>query len=126
MEKLKGRKARQQSTEIEVPDYIHASGDYNIWYHKRLGDKPFKRQEVSEHKLDIEKDTGLTKADTLPGRHFVCVYFARGKCVHGHKCQFYHRLPNEEDEKSLPLTHDVFGRERHQLEPFSIFFSDFF
>jgi len=108
--------ARQQATEMEKPDYVHAQGDYNIWYHKRLGDRPAKRNEVATSRLDPSKDSGFTKADTLPGKHYLCVYFARGKCVHGKNCLFYHRLPVAADELTLPLTHDIFGRERHQTD----------
>merc|ERR1712137_720384 len=110
------KRARQQATEMEKPDYVHAQGDYNIWYHKRLGDPPAKRTEVSTGRLDPVRDIGLTKADTLPGKHYLCVYFARGKCVHGHNCLYYHRLPVPDDEKVLPITHDIFGRERHQTD----------
>ena len=107
------KRARQQATEMEVPDYIHSGGEYNIWYHKRLGDRPVRRTEPSTTRCDPEKDSGRTKADSLPGRHYLCLYFARGKCVHGYKCQYYHRIPTIEDERSLPITHDIFGRERH-------------
>lgn len=107
------KRARKQVTEMETPEYVHANGDYNIWYHKRMGDRPEKRTEPSSTRCDPEKDSGLTKADSLPGKHFICIYFARGKCVQGHKCQYFHRIPTIEDEKSLAITQDIFGRERH-------------
>merc|ERR1712100_264171 len=103
------KRARKQAEEIVTPEYVQANGDYNIWYHKRLGDRPAKRTDPSEHRCDPERDSGETKADSMPGKHFLCLYFARGKCVHGHRCQYYHRIPTEDDLKSIPVTHDIFG-----------------
>lgn len=45
---------------------------------------------------------------------YICIYFARGHCIHGAECSFYHRIPTLEDELHLDLTHDIFGRERHR------------
>ena len=116
------KRARKQAEEIVTPEYVQANGDYNIWYHKRLGDRPAKRTDPSEHRCDPERDSGETKADSMPGKHFLCLYFARGKCVHGHRCQYYHRIPTEDDLKSIPITHDIFGRERHTYA----FYLDFY
>ena len=44
---------------------------------------------------------------------YICLYFARGKCIQGANCTYYHRIPTAEDEKTLPLTNDIFGRDRH-------------
>ena len=108
------KRARKQADEIDVPDYVHINGDYNIWYHKRMGDKPVKTQDKATTKINVIDDPGWTKADLQPGHHYICLYFAKGKCVNGENCQYYHRLPTDEDERTLPLTHDIFGRERHK------------
>jgi hypothetical protein len=34
----------------------------------------------------------------------------------GGDCTFFHRLPNEEDEKRIGLAYDIFGRERHRTD----------
>jgi hypothetical protein len=36
--------------------------------------------------------------------------------VQGGNCQFYHRIPNDSDEKRLGLSVDIFGRERHRTD----------
>jgi hypothetical protein len=44
---------------------------------------------------------------------FICLYFAKGCCVNGKKCLFFHRVPTAEDDARIDLMHDVFGRQRH-------------
>jgi hypothetical protein len=69
----------------------------------------------SNARCNPETDSGETKADLMSSKQhqYICLHFARGKCVQGPNCTFYHRIPNEHDEKTLPLTSDIFGRERH-------------
>ena len=62
----------------------------------------------------MAKDCGLTRADFKNPDAFFCLYFARGKCVHGKNCNFLHRIPTPKDAKRIPATKDIFGRERHQ------------
>eukprot|EP00011_Vannellida_sp_DIVA3-517-6-12_P009478 CAMPEP_0114628490 /NCGR_PEP_ID=MMETSP0168-20121206/12848_1 /TAXON_ID=95228 ORGANISM="Vannella sp., Strain DIVA3 517/6/12" /NCGR_SAMPLE_ID=MMETSP0168 /ASSEMBLY_ACC=CAM_ASM_000044 /LENGTH=385 /DNA_ID=CAMNT_0001839875 /DNA_START=38 /DNA_END=1192 /DNA_ORIENTATION=+ len=106
------KKARRQADKAEA-EYVQPAGEYNIWYHKRLGEQDFAPRERATTMCDPERDAGVTKADSLTGFHYHCLYFAKGKCVHGHKCNFYHRVPTPDDARKLPLTHDIFGRERH-------------
>ena len=69
----------------------------------------------TQHKCDPESDCGFTKADSLKNSNtWFCVYFARGHCVEGQNCHYFHRIPthddclNEDDNAK-----DIFGRSRH-------------
>eukprot|EP01114_Cavostelium_apophysatum_P018771 TRINITY_DN5884_c0_g1_i1.p1 TRINITY_DN5884_c0_g1~~TRINITY_DN5884_c0_g1_i1.p1 ORF type:complete len:505 (+),score=121.02 TRINITY_DN5884_c0_g1_i1:91-1515(+) len=109
------RPARRQVKKGETPaklDMNNHSSDYNIWYHKRLGDRFTKDERVkASTRCVVSTDSGYSKAK---GRAYLCLYFARGHCMHGPNCNFYHRLPNDNDNAVLPITHDIFGRERHR------------
>jgi len=48
------------------------------------------------------------------GRGCFCLHFARGLCVRGQDCVYYHRIPTPEDDRLLDRAHDCFGRERHR------------
>ena len=50
--------------------------------------------------------------------HFfcVCLCVCTGECDQGGECLFLHRLPTAEDERSLDMFHDIFGREKHREE----------
>jgi len=96
-----------------VQEINHHSSDYNIWYHKRLGDR-FERDErvKATTRCNVAQDSGYTRADKGNKETYICLYFARGHCSHGAECTFYHRIPTIEDELRLDLVHDIFGRER--------------
>lgn len=95
-------------------EFQHHSSEYNIWYHKRLGDRFVKEERVkSSTRCCVNTDMGYTRADLSGKDTWICIYFARGHCAHGADCQFFHRIPYAKDEANLDLTHDVFGRERH-------------
>ncbi len=75
--------------------------------------------EKAEGRCDVERDAGWTKADKVGGdlaqREFkyFCIYFAKGLCALGHKCNFRHRIPTPADGPRLAITKDIFGRDRH-------------
>ncbi|EPY50957.1 RNA-binding protein Cwf2 [Schizosaccharomyces cryophilus OY26] len=113
--KRKKRPARKQieerpEFEMEAPQQGQV---YNIWYNKWSGgnrEDPLKSQVKSDTRCNIEQDSGYTKADKIPGSYF-CLYFARGMCSEGSKCEYLHRLPNETDFFNANV--DCFGREKH-------------
>ncbi|KAH3661831.1 hypothetical protein OGAPHI_006009 [Ogataea philodendri] len=90
---------------------------FNLWYSRWTGGE-FNGRTVahSAHRCHPAKDSGYTKADkdVKPGSvnrdKFICLYFARGYCTNGRKCQYLHRLPTDMD--FFPHTVDCFGRER--------------
>jgi invasion protein IalB len=91
-------------------------GDYNIWYHKFLGqgrDRPF--NEPATTRVSIKKDSGWTIACSEKEAYF-CLFFARGCCSSGPDCHFLHRLPTKSDEQRIPITKDVFGRDKHATD----------
>lgn len=93
----------------------HHSSDYNIWYSKKLGDRFAKEDRVKAlARCCVSTDAGYTKADIGNKDSSICIFFARGLCVNGSSCSYHHRLPTEEDEVKLDITHDIFGRERHK------------
>lgn len=80
---------------------------FNVWYLKWSGgDSSTTKYIKSKFKVDIRRDSGYTKATKPP----VCLFFARGCCYQGKKCQYLHRLPLETDY-FLP-TQDCFGRDK--------------
>ncbi|KAL2315165.1 Pre-mRNA-splicing factor cwf2 [Schizosaccharomyces pombe] len=86
---------------------------YNLWYNKWSGgmrQDPLKSQVKSETRCVISRDSGYTKADKNPGSFF-CLYFARGMCSEGSKCEYLHRLPKDTDFFNANV--DCFGREKH-------------
>jgi Torus domain/RNA recognition motif/Zinc knuckle len=100
------------------PEYTHHSSEYNIWYHKKIGDR-FEREErmKAPTRCSIARDAGYTKADMGEGQNardhaWHCLYFARGHCTKGAQCGYFHRVPEFADSAAIPTTHDVFGRER--------------
>lgn len=110
----------QQPARKQVQDskqntaYVEGGYEYNIWYDKYLTDRRTHEERiVSMYKCDPDKDTGFTKADNQDTDTYFCVYFARGNCIEGANCHFYHRVPRSEDLRSGDNTKDVFGRTRH-------------
>lgn len=118
------RPARQQITQSKL-DAIRLANDkasqsgltYNIWYNKYSGgdrEDTMSNKIKSETRVDIARDSGWTRADTKGGSAgggFVCLFFARGYCPLGNKCDFHHRLPLLQ---ALPEQgRDIFGREKH-------------
>ncbi|CEM15985.1 unnamed protein product [Vitrella brassicaformis CCMP3155] len=112
-----GRPARKQAqAEFKKYSYTQGAEDYNIWYGKYASDRfDRKEREPASTRCNPYTDSGWTKADTQPETEFpaFCYYFARGCCMLGRECRYYHRVPTREDNQHLDNTHDIFGRERH-------------
>ena len=86
--------------------------DYNLWWGESSSAKRRKREEerdvASATKCDPARDSGKTKggrgADT-------CLFFAKGCCHLGWRCDRQHRVPAVGDAEP-PNELDVFGRRR--------------
>lgn len=112
----KRRWARLQAPESGRRKMQRAEGsnDYNIWYHKYLGEAGEGRyREKAATRCRPRLDSGLTVGDAS-GNRFLCLHFAMGNCSHGSDCKYLHRLPDPKDFNHYSLMHDVFGRERHR------------
>jgi hypothetical protein len=113
--KKKKKPARVQkdpSTVNEDDRPPQTGGVFNIWYLKWSGGDPeddIYSQTKAEGRCNIERDSGYTKADKVRGSYF-CLYFARGLCVNGKKCEYLHRLPTVAD--IFPPNVDCFGRDK--------------
>ncbi len=113
---LMKRPARRQIKEIKKDTaYLEGNYDYNIWYDKYLTDRRNEQEKApSLYKCNPELDTGYTRADLMEkNTGYFCVYFARGCCIEGPKCRYYHRIPQPEDLIFEENSKDVFGRTRH-------------
>ncbi|ODV89248.1 hypothetical protein CANCADRAFT_3878 [Tortispora caseinolytica NRRL Y-17796] len=108
------RPARKQVKEIDYDKRPERSGaTFNIWHRNWSGgdvEDDFHEQTKAEGRCNIERDSGVTRADRIPGSYF-CLYFARGLCGKGKNCEYLHRLPTELDV-FVPSV-DCFGREKH-------------
>lgn len=71
----------------------------------------FSRLAGKRYRCNPKVDSGKTRAKKGA---YICLYFARGKCIQGPDCTFLHRTPREEDEARIGLSVDIFGRERHR------------
>lgn len=60
-------------------------------------------------KVDIARDAGLTNGSRNKNAYF-CLFFAKGMCSQGPKCNMWHRVPTTEDK--LETTIDCFGRDK--------------
>ncbi len=91
---------------------------FNIWYNKWTGGEHNGRAGLvhAKTRCHVMRDSGYTKADkhfkqdSLNTDHFFCLYFARGCCCNGRRCEYLHRIPGSTDK--FPQTVDCFGRER--------------
>lgn len=83
---------------------------FNIWYNKWSGgDRDVNTQHAAPNRCNISRDSGFTKADSVPGSYF-CLFFARGICFKGRDCEYLHRLPTVYDQFQPHV--DCFGREK--------------
>ncbi|KAJ1605941.1 hypothetical protein OJ253_2953 [Cryptosporidium canis] len=111
-----GRPARVQSDGSLQSNLAYKEGGelYNIWYGKYQFDYDKRGKVASKTKCIPENDSGWTRADQdLEAKSHFCLYFAKGACVNGSKCKYFHRIPTEEDDSQVSPMYDVFGRERH-------------
>jgi hypothetical protein len=107
------RPARVQVDASQMKKTINeVTGNYNIWYNRYTGGDNYKYKPLTraEYRCDIERDSGLTKADNNPNASYFCIHFAHGCCSKGKDCTFLHRVPDEYDKEET--TKDCFGREK--------------
>ncbi|EKX43794.1 hypothetical protein GUITHDRAFT_72753 [Guillardia theta CCMP2712] len=71
--------------------------------------KDEKQAKIAETRCHPAKDSGYTRAGKGDP---ICVFFAQGRCDKGPNCDYWHRIPNKEDEDMLGAAMDVFGRDR--------------
>ena len=107
------RPARQQVQDTRKDiNYIEGNFDYNIWYNKFLTDRHEKEKIPALYKCNPALDTGYTKADISKEETFFCLFFAKGCCCEGYKCNYYHRVPLLNDCEKVENLRDIFGRSR--------------
>lgn len=81
---------------------------FNIWYLQWAGGDPTLKDLVKlDFRLDVERDSGKTKAAP---RSPICLFYARGCCYKGPNCNFHHRPPLVTD--IVIPTKDCFGRDK--------------
>lgn len=81
---------------------------FNVWYLKWSGGDSSNRLYTQlKFRVNIKKDSGYTRAKP---HTFLCLFFARGCCYLGKKCQYGHRLPRDTD--FFNPTQDCFGRDK--------------
>lgn len=110
------RPARKQVEKPISQRFSYKQGDeiYNIWYDKFLSDDKFKEREQAPTKIDPELDIGYTKADVYEkNQSYFCIHFARGCCVEGQNCRYFHHIPTLEECMNIDQIKDVFGRTRY-------------
>jgi len=113
------RPARKQ---VETPisqRFAYKQGDeiYNIWYDKFLSDDKFKEREQAPTKINPDLDIGYTKADVYhKNQSYFCIHFARGCCVEGTNCRYFHHIPSLEECMNIDQIRDVFGRTRYSKQ----------
>src|SRR5688572_19931410 len=83
----KKRPARPQidPSEISSEPPPQTGTTFNIWYNKWSGgdrEDKYLSKTHAKGRCNIAKDSGYTKADSVPGSYF-CLFFARGICPHG-------------------------------------------
>ena len=94
---------RKQKDQIESHGLQGAeqSSQYNIWYHKFLGDKMDQRGfSRAPGRCNFAVDCGWTQGTKRPDAFF-CLHFARGVCAMGKECGWLHRPPTVGDQMRL-------------------------
>lgn len=110
------RSAKVQVPESELPSSIPSQTGlvFNVWYNKWSQGSNEQKRFVNPYKLDPAKHSGVTRGDK-EGAHFFCLYYAKGMCCLGKRCQYMHHIPEDEDIARLSMKTDVldcFGREK--------------
>ncbi|EFC46840.1 predicted protein [Naegleria gruberi] len=113
------RKARVQAQRKTAEQNLQkeeTGGEYNIWYHKYIGQQHQKKEiEPAESRCNIKTDAGWTVGCTLKDSVF-CLFFAHGRCAEGAECKYLHRIPTTSDASRIPITKDCFGRPKHATD----------
>ncbi|KAG2389411.1 hypothetical protein C9374_013971 [Naegleria lovaniensis] len=105
------RKARVQASNKKESKLQREEngGEYNIWYHKYIGQRQKRDIDAAESRCNIKTDAGWTVGCTLKDPFF-CLFFAKGCCAEGPNCKYLHRIPTSADISRIPITKDCFGR----------------
>ncbi|SCU88350.1 LAFA_0E12178g1_1 [Lachancea sp. 'fantastica'] len=116
-ESWKKKPAPVQVLEKDLPSSIppQTGLTFNVWYNKWSQGNSGGNRFVSPFKLNADSDQGYTKGDKSK-RTFFCLYFTKGMCCLGKKCEYLHHVPTADDVVRLSLQSDVidcFGREKH-------------
>lgn len=101
--------AAQQVTPARLAELTGApepDAVYNTWYKKWSGVSKRTNQR-SPFRCDVAADSGVTSG-TVP---YICLWFARGMCVHGAACRYLHRVPAAGDR--FDAARDCFNRVKH-------------
>lgn len=112
----KDKSAKVQVSESELPSSIPSQTGlvFNVWYNKWSQGLNEQKRFVNPYKLEPGRHAGLTRGDKQ-GTQFFCLYFAKGMCCLGKRCQYMHHIPEDEDIARLSMKTDVldcFGREK--------------
>ncbi|SCW04044.1 LAFE_0H04676g1_1 [Lachancea fermentati] len=112
----KKRPAVVQVKEADLPSSIPAQTGltFNVWYNRWSQGNSGKERFVNPYRLEPELHEGLTSGDKA-GQVYFCLYFSKGMCCRGKKCDYLHHIPTEDDIVRLSLKSDVldcFGREK--------------
>lgn len=107
-------KARKQVKECDLPSGVPPQTGlvFNQWYNKwSHGSSSTNNTSsfVSPYRLDIERDQGYTLAKN---DSWFCLFFAKGCCTLGHKCQYFHHIPDSSTDSSITPAKDCFGRDK--------------
>lgn len=120
-ERYLGRTARRQQETLESqPHHTEHAGSYNIWYGTYSGEYNKNRGaaavDAATSRCVVERDAGETNADhrvNTDNASYFCMHFAKGTCVKGADCTFFHRVPAPVDDGFMDNSVDCFGRVRH-------------
>ncbi|CCH60782.1 hypothetical protein TBLA_0D02810 [Henningerozyma blattae CBS 6284] len=87
---------------------------FNVWYNKWSQGNTGNRRFVNKYRLEPSSHSGITLGDKS-SNVFFCLYFAKGMCSLGKKCQYKHHIPEDSDSIALLMKSDIldcFGREK--------------
>lgn len=126
MNEIMNRPARVQVAEDGLPSNLPPQNGlvFNVWYNKwSHGTNNRNNQRfLNRYRCDPIRDTGYTRADKLKQTNslknngstkkslfYHCLYFAKGICCKGSKCEYFHHVPTNE----VSVVYDCFGREKY-------------
>eukprot|EP00930_Biecheleria_cincta_P069546 TRINITY_DN57276_c0_g1_i1.p1 TRINITY_DN57276_c0_g1~~TRINITY_DN57276_c0_g1_i1.p1 ORF type:complete len:731 (-),score=108.51 TRINITY_DN57276_c0_g1_i1:219-2372(-) len=107
----------QKVRDPEKPQYIEGNEDFNVWHGRYVSERYDPRDKDrggSGYSCDPQLDSGWTQADQpASGAQGFCLFYARGFCEFGHKCNYFHHVPTLFDICSCDNSRDIFGRLRY-------------
>jgi hypothetical protein len=86
----------------------HHSSDYNIWFHRKLGDTRDRGDNVkATTRCDVARDTGTTRANASAhsGNVYICMYYARGHCSKVNRKEIKEITESEKEINELTLSY---------------------